>query len=399
MRVADNVTSSTVRANLTRSFGRINKYQTQLSSGTMIQNASDDPQGAAKSLILRSNIRNVEQYQRNINDGLGHMDYADSVLNDLVAAVTQVRGLAIQGASDTVNAQDREILAKQVNEVLEFSLGLSHAKFRGEFIFAGTETSEIPYEAVRDAAGSITEVDRTLRHSVGFSDSTTAAGTLLSLPTPPAGNVTIGDQVVAIDLATDSLADIKTKIDAAAPTGVSVTIDESILNRQSVFRLKINGTTTAVDNNNVLARLGIDNIDTTNGIFRAVDDNIKVQLNVPGQAIFEGAQNPFSALIRLRDGLVNDDKEAIRQSITDLEAARSRISDTRGVLGARTNRIELARGLLERFEVELSKTLSNTEDVDLAEAVMNLQAEQGAFQAALISGQTVNMPTLIDFLG
>ncbi|NJN49533.1 MAG: hypothetical protein HC805_06900 [Alkalinema sp. RL_2_19] len=69
----------------------------------MIQNASDDPQGAAKSLILRAGIRNVEQYQRNINDGLGHMDYVDSVLNDLVSAVTEVRGIAIQGANDTVN--------------------------------------------------------------------------------------------------------------------------------------------------------------------------------------------------------------------------------------------------------------------------------------------------------
>jgi flagellar hook-associated protein 3 FlgL len=61
--------------------------------------------------------------------------------------------------------------------------------------------------------------------------------------------------------------------------------------------------------------------------------------------------------------------------------------------------VELARGLLERFEVELAETLSNTEDVDLAETVMNLQREQSAFQAALITGQTVNQPTLMDFLG
>lgn len=399
MRVADSVTSGTVSANLTRSFGRIHKFQTQLSSGTMIQNASDDPQGAAKSLILRANIRNVEQYQRNINDGLGHMDFVDSVLNDLVGAITEVRGIAIQGASDTVNSQDREILAKQVNEVLEFALGLSQSKFRGDFVFAGTETSENPYEAVRDSAGSVTEVGRTLRHSVGFTDRTTAVGTLLSLPTPPSGNVTVGDQVVAIDLATDSLDAIKAKIDAAAPTGVAVTIDETLANGESVFRLKINGTTTAVDDNNVLARMGIDNIDTTNGIFRAVDENVKVQLNVPGQDIFEGAQNPFSALITLRDALKDNNKEGIYQSITDLEVARSRISDSRGVLGARTNRIELSRGLLERFEVELTEALSITEDVDLAEAVMNLQKEQSSFQAALITGQTVNQPTLMDFLG
>jgi len=365
----------------------------------MIQNASDDPQGAAKSLILRSEIRNAEQYQRNINDGLGGMNYVDSVLNDLVAALTQVRGIAIQGASDTVNAQDREILANQVNEVLEFSLSLSQSQFRGEFVFSGTETSEIPYEVSRDASGKIVDVGPSLRQSIIFSDRTTAVGTLKSLPTPPAGNVTIGDQVVAIDLATDSLDDIKAKIDAAAPTGVTVTIGESVLNGESTFRLKINGTSTVADDNNVLARLGIDNIDTTNGVYRAVDDNVKVQVNVPGRDIFEGAQNPFSALMNLRDGLINNDKAAIYQSITDLEAARARVSDTRGVLGARTNRVELARGLLERIEVDLTAALSQVEDIDLPGTVMNLQMEQSSYQAALIAGQSVNQPTLIEFLG
>ncbi len=399
MRVADSVSSGTIRSNLTRSFTRLNVLETQLSSGTMIQNASDDPQGAAKSLILRSEIRNAEQYQRNINDGLGGMNYVDSVLNDLVAALTQVRGIAIQGASDTVNAQDREILANQVNEVLEFSLSLSQARFRGEFVFSGTETSEIPYEVSRDASGKIVDVGPSLRQSVIFSDRTTAVGTLQSLPTPPAGNVTIGDQVVAIDLATDSLDDIKAKIEAAAPTGVTVTIGESVLNGASTFRLKINGTSVVADDNNVLARLGIDNIDTTNGIYRAVDDNVKVQVNVPGRDIFEGAQNPFSALMNLRDGLINNDKEAIYQSITDLEAARARVSDTRGVLGARTNRVELARGLLERIEVDLTAALSQVEDIDLPGTVMNLQMEQSSYQAALIAGQSVNQPTLIEFLG
>ena len=47
----------------------------------------------------------------------------------------------------------------------------------------------------------------------------------------------------------------------------------------------------------------------------------------------------------------------------------------------------------------LSEALSNVEDVDFGETVMNLQREQSVFQAAVITGQTVNQPTLIDFLG
>ena len=400
MRVADSVSSGTVTSNLQRTFARIHKFQTELSTGTTIHNPSDNPTGAGRSLLLRSDIRSVEQYQRNVEDGLGSMNHVDTVLNDLVNAITQVRGVAIQGASDTVNASDRDILANEVNEVLEFALALSHSKFRGDFVFAGTETREIPYEAARDANGDIDSVGRSLRHSVGLSDRAIAVGTALGLTTPPpSSSVTIGDQTVTIDLANESLDTIKANIEAAAPTGVGVTIEESISDGASVFRLKINGTSTAIDSNNVLGTLGIGNISTTNGVFRAIDDGVKVQLNVPGRDIFEGAQNPFSALITLRNALQTDDRQGIYQSITDLEAARTRISDARGVLGARTSRVELSRGLLERFEVTLSEALSNIEDVDFAETVMNLQREQSVFESAIITGQTVNQPTLIDFLG
>ena len=400
MRVADNVSASMISTNLQRTFARIHKFQTQLSTGTTIQNASDDPGGAQRSLLLRSDIRRNEQYQRNIEDGLGQLNHVDSVLNDLVAVITEVRGVAIQGANDTVNAEDRDIMAKEVNEVLEFVLNLGQSKFRGDFLFAGTETHEIPYEAVRDSNGNVTSIGRSIRHSVGVSDRTTAVGTLLGQANPPSGTVTIGNQNIAIDLATDSLDTIKANIEAAAPTGVSVTIDESVNNGVSVFRLKINGTSTVADNGtSVLTTLGIGNVNTTNGVFRTVDDGIKVQLNVPGRDVFEGAQNPFTALINLRNALESDNREGIYQSITDLEASRTRISDARGVMGARTSRVELSRGLLERFEVTLSQALSNTEDVDFAEAVTNLQREQSVFQSAVLTGQTINQPTLIDFLG
>ena len=399
MRVADNVSSSTISNNLQRTFARIHRFQTELSTGTTIQNASDDPNGAQRSLLLRSDIRRNEQYQRNIEDGLGQINHVDSVLNDLVSAMTEVRGIAIQGASDTVNAEDRDILAKEVNEVLEFALALSHSQFRGDFLFAGTETREVPYEASRDSTGKVTTIDRSLRHSIGVADRTAAVGPSLGQATSAAGTVTIGDQTVAIDLNTDSLDTIKANIEAAAPTGVSVVIDESVSNGVSVFKLKINGTSTVVDSNNVLGTLGIGNINTTNGVFRAVDDGVKVQMNVPGRDIFEGAQNPFTSLLNLRNALESDNREGIYQSLTDLEAARTRISDARGVMGARTSRVELSRGLLERFEVTLTSALSNTEDVDFAQTVTNLQREQSVFQAAVITGQTINQPTLLEFLG
>ena len=398
MRVADTVLSSTVTNNLRQSLSRINRFQNDLSTGVKIHDASDNPAGASRSLLLRSDIRNNQQFQRNIGEALGQMDFVDSTLDSLLNTVIDLQGVAIAGASDTVNPENRKIMAREVNELLELAVSVGQTQFRGRFIFAGTETLEKPYEDIRDSAGQIIDVGNAVRASVTLNDRATAVGTLLGLTTPPAGTVTIGDQTVAIDLATNSLDDIKASIDAAAPTGVSTTIEESVRNGQSTFKLRISGTATVVDANNVLGSLNIGNVDTTKAMLREVGDGIHVQVNTSGQDLFEGAQNVFTSLIRLRDALNGNDIDSIRASITDMQVARGKISEVRGVLGARAERVEVQRSLLERFEVNLTGALSITEDADLSETVLNLQQEQTVFQSALVSGQSVFQPTLLDFL-
>lgn len=398
MRVADGVATNTLIGNLRRSFAQIDRYQRDLSTGVTIHNASDNPAGASRALLLRSDIRNNEQYQRNIGEALGQMDFVDSTLDNMVNTIIDVQGIAVAGASDTVNPDDREIMAKEVDQLLELVISMAQTKFRGRFIFAGTETLEKPYQEIRDAAGKVTGIGNAVRSSISFDDTTTALGTLLAQVTPPAGNVTIGDQVINIDLATDSLDAIKAKIDAASPTGVTVTIDEAQRNGQPSFRLNIEGTDIAIDDNNVLQTMGIGNVDTTNGVLREVGDGIHIQVNVAGQDLFEGAQNVFTALLKLRDSLELNNIDGIRSSITDMQVARDRISEVRGVLGARTERVEVQRALLERFEVNLTDALSHTEDADLSKTVLELQQEQNVFQSALVAGQTIIQPTLIDFL-
>ena len=398
MRISDATVTSTLTRNLSRSFQKIAQLQKELVTGTRINDASDDPGGAARSLNLRAGVRNIEQYQRNIQDGQGYLNITDSTLDEIIQTLVSVRGTAIQGANDTLTGDDRKILAKTVDSLLEHILQLSATQFRGRHIFGGTNTLFRPYVETRDSTGEITKIENGLSEGRALADSTTAVGTLLSLGSPPSGTVTIGDQTVALDLATDSLNDIKTKIDAAAPTGVTTTIVTSESGNGTTSRLVISGTTTVVDSNNVLSTLGIQNVDTTGKILRSVGDEVNVQINTAGKDIFEGQFNPFTSLINLRDSLESNDTGGIRNSITELEESREKISDARGVLGARTSRVELTNSLLERFTVNLKESLSNTEDTDFAQTVVDLQRHQNIFQSALSVGLDLIQPSLINFL-
>ena len=398
MRISDATVASTLTRNLSRSFQKIAQLQKELITGTRINDASDDPGGAARSLNLRAGVRDIEQYQRNIQDGQGYLNITDSTLDEIIQTLISVRGTAIQGANDTLNGDDRKILAKTVDSLLEHILQLSATQFRGRHIFGGTNTLFRPYVETRDSIGKITTIENGLSEGRALADATTAVGTLLSLGSPPSGTVTIGDQTVALDLASDSLNDIKTKIDAAAPTGVSTTIVTSESGNGSTSRLVISGTTTVVDSNNVLSTLGIQNVDTTGKILRSVGDDVTVQINTAGKDVFEGQFSPFATLINLRDSLESNDTGGIRNSITELEESREKISETRGVLGARTSRVELTNSLLERFTVNLKESLSNTEDTDFAQTVVDLQRHQNIFQSALSVGLGLIQPSLINFL-
>ena len=122
-----------------------------------------------------------------------------------------------------------------------------------------------------------------------FSSGTTDVGTLLGLTSGLSGNVTIGDQTVSIDLASMSLTDIKDAIDAAAPTGVTTSIvAEEDENGASQFRLQIDGTTTFLDDSNVLEAIGI--LEGISGVTAAVAE---VQTSSVGNT--ENGSDPIDA--------------------------------------------------------------------------------------------------------
>ena len=67
-------------------------------------------------------------------------------------------------------------------------------------------------------------------------------------------------------------------------------------------------------------------------------------------------------------------------------------------IGARMNRLELTANRLDDDYVNFTKLMSKNEDVDMAEAIMNLQNEENVYRASLSAGAKVIQPSLVDFL-
>ena len=62
------------------------------------------------------------------------------------------------------------------------------------------------------------------------------------------------------------------------------------------------------------------------------------------------------------------------------------------------NRLELTANRLEDDFINFTKLKSKNEDVDIAEAIMNLMNEVNVYNASLAVGAKVIQPSLVDFL-
>lgn len=129
---------------------------------------------------------------------------------------------------------------------------------------------------------------------------------------------------------------------------------------------------------------------------RRISKQDAVPVNVVGSQVFGSV---FSDLITLRNNLNGSaPASAISASLGPLDSALGRILDARADLGARANRFEAAVSVSEQADMDLQKLRADIEDVDLPSTVVQFQAQENAYQAALGAiGRTANM-TLMDFL-
>jgi flagellar hook-associated protein 3 FlgL len=129
---------------------------------------------------------------------------------------------------------------------------------------------------------------------------------------------------------------------------------------------------------------------------RRISQQDTVSSNVIGSDAFGDIMNQ---LISLRDNLKAGAASAvINPSLADIDGALNRILQVRADVGARLNRFEATSFRSEDKDTALQEMRAGIEDIDLAETIVNMTAQQNALQAALGAiGRTSNM-SLMNFL-
>ncbi len=127
---------------------------------------------------------------------------------------------------------------------------------------------------------------------------------------------------------------------------------------------------------------------------KTANDSV-MQIGADGEAIFSDILTSLDDLITQLQG---NDVNGISASITSMEGHHSDISATISAIGSKMNRMEIKENILQELTISNTEQLSQIEDADIAEAVMNLKAVEVGYQAALASSSSIMELSLMDYL-
>jgi flagellin len=104
--IAANITANA----LTKNERAMSQAMERLSTGQRINSAGDDAAGLAISSKMTSQINGLNMAVRNANDAISLVQTADGAVVEISAMLQRMRELAVQGASGTYTATDRDAL-------------------------------------------------------------------------------------------------------------------------------------------------------------------------------------------------------------------------------------------------------------------------------------------------
>ncbi len=116
----------------------------QLSSGSSVNSASDNPSGLSLAVSLSSQATGMLQAEANAGDGIALADTAASAVGQIGATLQQMRSLAVQAGDGSLNAGDRQAIQDQIGQLGQQLQQISgQTQFNGQNLLNGTFSASI----------------------------------------------------------------------------------------------------------------------------------------------------------------------------------------------------------------------------------------------------------------
>ena len=344
----------------------------RLSSGLRINRAADDSAGLAISQRMNNQVRGMQQANRNVQQGNNMLQTAEGGLNQIHSILGRMRELAVQSASDGLNADDRA------------SIDLEFQQLKSEISRIGNGTE---YNGMTLING-----DRAKNLSLPTDEVDSIGGNMVN-------DSTIGKTKVASFAANGSYilqaekADGSSTSDLSQATQFTLTVGSE---SQTVIRAgdegngfdDVDGSQINFDELGIVTDTSL--IDSDGEYEFSVDDGnyMTIQVGANNDADHSAA-NPGATENRITFNLADATSEGLaingidldslgdaQSAINSLDAAIQKVNDERSNIGALQNRFEYTSSNLMNSIQNNSASLSTIQDADFAVEAADLARNQ-----------------------
>ena len=146
MKINHNIQALNAYRNLYQNQMNTSKNLEKLSSGLRINRAADDAAGLAISEKMRSQIRGLDQAERNALDGISLMQTAEGAMDEVHSMLQRMRELSVQAANDTNTVSDRQAIQLEIDQLtLEIDSIASKTEFNTRRLLDGSSAADTQY--------------------------------------------------------------------------------------------------------------------------------------------------------------------------------------------------------------------------------------------------------------
>lgn len=131
----------------------------QVSTGLRIEVPSDAPADTSAVMGASTQLRALEQYERNIGLARNASDAQEGALNALTDIMTRARELAVGQASATATTATRRAVKEEVDQLLRQAVQLANTRHNDAYLFGGVRGDVAPAAIVDGAVLDFTITD------------------------------------------------------------------------------------------------------------------------------------------------------------------------------------------------------------------------------------------------
>ncbi|MDT8716664.1 flagellin [Clostridium sp. 19966] len=410
MVINHNLAASNAIRNMNINSNSASKSMQKLSSGLAINSAADNAAGLAISEKMRGQIRGLDQASSNAQDGISLIQTAEGALNETHSILQRVRELAVQSASDTNTASDRQSIQKEVDQLgNEISRIGDTTQFNTQKLLDGSFSGSFQIGANQNQSMALNVGDMR-SNALGITGDVTAAITGNGAVTAGASTTTdikVGTYSVSETTTlgsttpTYSLIDSTGSVVATSADGKTYknTADNTntIVFAQNVVSGQVNVTSaTAATADYSFGATANKSLQagtyTWDGTSSLLDQSGNVVASAAdGKTFKDGAGNAVLTLTQALTATDNkvvvhgvdvSNKDAANKAITTIQKALDKVSEQRSSLGAYQNRLEHTINNLGTSSENLTSAESRIRDVDMAKEMSTFSKNNILSQAA-----------------